>query len=149
MRSDFPLLERAAEMTAFEEVMESARSGRGGVFVIEGPAGIGKTRLLRDCVESAAGVTKARASGREIDRGHAFGVVRQLFEPLVRALGRTDRSRILSGTAALAAGLVGLEAGAQAEPDAMAHALYWVAAGIAEPQPLLLTVDDAHWADGP
>jgi predicted ATPase len=73
--------------------------GDGSVLVVEGPAGIGKTRLsraarqeaeLRDCVTPAA-------RGAELEREYAFGVVRQLFESMLRsastAEGADDRFR--------------------------------------------------------
>ena len=52
-----PLLERATEMAALEEALERAAGGIGSMLLIEGPAGIGKTRVL------AAGRDSALALG--------------------------------------------------------------------------------------
>jgi len=40
------LLERDAELARLGGLLDQARAGRGQVAAIEGPAGIGKTRLL-------------------------------------------------------------------------------------------------------
>ena len=45
---DMPLLERDAEIAAIEQLV-----GIGGVLVLEGPAGIGKTFLLAETVRRA------------------------------------------------------------------------------------------------
>ncbi len=52
---DKPLLEREAELAALWGLVERAVAGSGGLAVIEGPAGIGKTRLLRAAGELTSG----------------------------------------------------------------------------------------------
>src|SRR3954468_12859169 len=47
------LIERESELAALDEIVRAAASGRGGAALIEGEAGIGKTRLM--------GLTRARA----------------------------------------------------------------------------------------
>jgi predicted ATPase len=46
-------LERTAELQQLSAVLAAAASGRGQVCVIEGPSGIGKSRLLDECARSA------------------------------------------------------------------------------------------------
>src|SRR5438477_11440382 len=97
------LLERDSELAELGEVLEEARAGRGGLVLIEGPPGIGKTRLL-DVVRAGAGeqgmtVLSARAS--ELDRDFPFGIVRQLFEPFLSAVGAARRMRLLLGVDSL------------------------------------------------
>ncbi len=142
---DTPLLERQAELAAIDDVLDRAAAGRGGTLVIEGPAGIGKTRLLERAAAEAGGrgfrVLSARAS--PLEREFAFGVVRGLLEPTARAAG-TERS----GAAGLAAPLLD-PGGAGATPTfAVLHGVHWLVVGLADTGPLLLAVDDGHWADG-
>ena len=65
--------------------------------------------------------------------------------------GSAERARLLDGAAALAASAVLPEAapaGIEADPVfGVLHGLYWLCANLAERQPLLLVVDDAHWVD--
>jgi hypothetical protein len=77
--------------------------------VIEGPAGIGKTSLLGSVRELArqARMNVRAARGAELEQGFAFGVVRQLFDPLLAAASEADRSQWLAGGAELAAPLFG------------------------------------------
>ncbi|HTX45127.1 MAG TPA: AAA family ATPase, partial [Solirubrobacteraceae bacterium] len=76
------LLERGAELARLEQLARSARAGTGGLAVIAGPAGIGKTRLLEHaCVATRGDVELLRARGGELERTFPYGVVRQLFEP--------------------------------------------------------------------
>jgi hypothetical protein len=64
--------------------------------IVEGPAGIGKTRLLRSARDAGleAGATRVLgARATELETHLAFGVVRQLLDPLVFALAGRDRDR--------------------------------------------------------
>ena len=65
-----------------------------------------------------------------------------------------QRQSLLSGAAGLAvpvlwqSGADGHTA-ARAEPAAALHGLFWLVSNLAEREPLMLVVDDAHWADHP
>ena len=154
------LLERDRELERIGECLQRARQGRGGALVVEGPAGIGKTVLLavaRDAAEGE-GFRVLRARGAELEREFAFGVVRQLVEPVVAGASEEERSQLLDGPPGVAARLLGLPglgdgvaAAAPIAPDpsfAVLHGLYWLCANLAAQRPLALVVDDAHWADG-
>lgn len=145
--ADGDLLERTEQQAAIDSALTDARRGEGHVLVIEGAAGIGKSRLLqelRDAAGPSMRVLYARAS--ELERGFAFGVVRQLFEGIVRdpALGPIA----LDGAAVSARDVFeetpGQERGAS---FALLHGLHWLAVNLAEAQPLVLAVDDLHWCD--
>jgi DNA-binding CsgD family transcriptional regulator len=146
------LLERAGELEEIRTAANGARKGRGGVLLVEGEAGIGKTRLVtaaRDILQRA-GARVLGARGSELERTFGFGIVRQLFEPLLIAARRAERSRMLAGAAMLAAPLFDPAGGAATEAaDSLLHGLYWLTANISEQSPVLLAVDDAHWADEP
>src|SRR5579875_3447867 len=150
------LLERAHELGRLEEALASARAGRGGAIVIDGPAGIGKTALLRRAHglarQDAMAILAGR--GRELEREFPFGVARQLFEPALRSADAARRDALLDGAAQLARPLVagggGPAAAATGDGDpgfGLVHGLYWLAVNLAEERPLLVVVDDAHWVD--
>ena len=149
------LLERETSVERLRSALERARSGEGCVVVIEGEAGIGKTALLGVARDLAAGDTVLAARGGKLERDFAHGIARQLYEPLFRATPARNRRALLSGAAELSAPVLGLAAAADrsaAEPAAdpgfaANHGLYWLTANLAERQPLLVVVDDAHWAD--
>jgi hypothetical protein len=87
-----------------------AAAGSGGRFVvIEGGAGIGKTRLLAEArtIAGAAGMRVLTARGGELEGEFAFGIVRQLFEPVVASASPDLRAELLSGPAALVGPLFG------------------------------------------
>jgi predicted ATPase len=76
------------------------------VVLIEGPAGIGKTRLLAAARERGArGMTVLTARCSELEREFSFGAIRQLFEPVARDAER--RARLLAGAAAPVEGVLG------------------------------------------
>ena len=99
------LLEREPEVERIRAALQAAGRQTGGTLVIEGVAGIGKSRLLDEVRASAPdlgiGVLNARAT--ELEQGFPFGVVRQLFERPVLEADAAERDRWLSGAAALAA----------------------------------------------
>jgi predicted ATPase len=146
-----PLLaEREHELERLGRLLAQAREGSGGAVVFEGPAGIGKSSLLaaaRAAAEPAMRVLAAR--GGELERELPFGVVRQLLEPVVAGSSAAERELLLAGAAALARPvLFSTDPGAGAEPSFSAlHGLYWLTVNLADSRPLLVAVDDAHWAD--
>ena len=91
------LLERDRELGVLEDLIQGVLEGRRGLALVDGPAGIGKSRLLAATREAAerAGFRVLAARGSDLERELAFGVVRQLFEPLL--LRADDRARWLSG----------------------------------------------------
>ncbi|MEA2168232.1 MAG: hypothetical protein QOF76_1532, partial [Solirubrobacteraceae bacterium] len=76
------LVEREHDLAVLGEALADAARGRPGLVVIEGPAGIGKTRLLAEGKRRArdTSVRTLTARGSELEIDLAFGVVRQLFE---------------------------------------------------------------------
>jgi len=144
------LREREREVAAVEELL----AGRGGMLLIEGRAGIGKTSLLEvACLRAAElGHEVLRARGSELESGFAFGVVRQMLERRLATAGRGEREALLAGPAAAAAPVLAGELAAPLAGDssfAVLHGLYWLVVNLAAGRPLLLAVDDAHWADEP
>jgi DNA-binding CsgD family transcriptional regulator len=120
------------------------------VVFVEGTAGVGKTAMLsavRDRAgESGFGVFHARASQFESEM--AFGVARQLLEPMLRASSSIGRRRLLDGPARVGAQALGLETGAPpADRFAAIHGLFWLCANRAERDRIVLAVDDVHWVD--
>ena len=153
------LLEREVELERAHAALRAIGQRDGCVLVIEGAAGIGKSRLLDSARARATqlGFRVLSARATELEQGFPFGVVRQLFERLVAEAGEDERRRWLSGAAALAAEvLTGAPAVAPApgaggaDPAyARQHGLYWLASNLSSDAPLLLTVDDLQWIDRP
>ncbi|HSI79947.1 MAG TPA: AAA family ATPase [Solirubrobacterales bacterium] len=144
------LLEREGELGRIEAAIDGACAGTGSIVLVEGPAGIGKTALLREARRIAAGrMGELTARATQLEREFAFGIVRQLLEPPLRAAAEGRRRELLGGPAAHAAPALGLtDGGVGAEPGfATLNGLYWLLSDLAEEQPLLLVLDDAHWAD--
>jgi DNA-binding CsgD family transcriptional regulator len=148
------LLERDGELARLRELCGDAAAGRGSVVAVRGPAGLGKTALLdaARALGAEAGLLPLVASGAELERELAFGVVRQLFERPLRQLSDHDRDELLTGAPGLATTLVLEPEPTPLHPEAAQaamHGLYWLAADLAARDPLLVVVDDAHWADAP
>src|SRR3954454_23691758 len=79
------LLERDGELASIESLIDEAADGHARLALVEGPAGIGKTTLMTEARRRAgeAGMRTLAARGSELERQFPFGVVRQLFEPLL------------------------------------------------------------------
>ena len=147
------LLERQSEQAALADLVAAAAAGSGRFGIVEGAAGVGKTRLLSEARATAAkaGMSVLAARGTQLERGSAFGVVRQLFESaLIRADEQTRKS-LLRGAAGQAAALLMPETRTSAvELDASLatmHGLFWLTANLCELKPVALVVDDLHWCD--
>jgi DNA-binding CsgD family transcriptional regulator/tetratricopeptide (TPR) repeat protein len=149
------LIERETELRQIGAGLRSASSGDGGVLLIEGPAGIGKTSLLTEAERRArtAGMQTIRARGDELEGHFPYGVVRQLLEPVLRDAAPETRADLLAGAASAAGRLlvVGRVPTDRESPAAgalaLTHALYWLTVNLSLTAPTLLVVDDAHLAD--
>jgi DNA-binding CsgD family transcriptional regulator/tetratricopeptide (TPR) repeat protein len=141
------LLERDGELAEVAALVERARTGDGGVLLIEGPMGIGKTAILGAAAGLAAGALVLRGRGGEVERDLSFGLVRELFEPVLRAADPGARARWLSGAAGAAASVLAEAPGATQDAASVAFGLYWLLAAIADEQPVVLIADDLHECD--
>jgi DNA-binding NarL/FixJ family response regulator len=152
------LYERETELAALASALAAARSGEGRLVVVEGPAGIGKSRLLAEAraMAAARGMMVLTARAIDLERDAPFGAVSDLFARILAGAAATTRDRLLSGQAALAASLFDPAAPAVADSSAVTRGLYWLTANMAagpsgdgKAPGLLIAVDDAQWADHP
>jgi DNA-binding CsgD family transcriptional regulator len=156
------LWERESEVAELEAAVEASAQGAGRLVLIEGPAGIGKSRLLgvARSLATGRGLPVLAARGMELERGMPFGMARQLFVPPLLRASDAERATLLAGPAALAGPLLdGTHAGAQVgegQAGALIEGLHWLAVNLtqarAEGTPAagtVVIVDDAQWADRP
>ena len=150
-----PLVERDDDLRRLENLLLDAKAGEARLALLEGPAGIGKTRLLAELRRSATRdrVRVLTARGSELESDFPFGVARQLLEPPL--VDPELRERWLAGAAAGATGLLDPAAAVPTEPGlgdptfALLHGLYWTVVNAAADAPLLVAIDDLHWCDRP
>ena len=148
------LLEREAELATVLAALGNSERGSGQLVIVEGPAGIGKSRVLEEAADLAreGGHLVLRTRGGELETTHALGVVTRLVDRLSFEVGDEALAGALRGRAALAARVLGgttALTGEATDEFALFDALYWLLANLAEEQPLVLIVDDVHWADDP
>uniref|UniRef100_UPI00356682DB BTAD domain-containing putative transcriptional regulator n=1 Tax=Nocardioides sp. TaxID=35761 RepID=UPI00356682DB len=88
------LVDRVREAAVLSRAVDDLVAGSSGCVLIEGPAGIGKSRLLGELTRmaGAAGVRVLSARASQMEQSFGFGAVRQLFEP---HLGDGDRRAAL------------------------------------------------------
>ena len=133
-----PLVGRSAELDRLVSTWERCRQGFGGVVLIEGHGGTGKSRLADELAGRArldgGVVTAARAV--EADQTDPWSGVLGIARG-----GLLDARGIASATPAALAEL------RSATPAAPARALSEALIAVADEQPLLVVVDDAHWLD--
>lgn len=149
------LIERGEELEQLRAATADARAGSGSSLLILGPAGIGKTALSRAVAEQqAAGEFHLLAArGGDLERELPWSVTRELFAGELSAQA-DSLDEVLSGAAGIARSIIegSLEQRDPAVPgtdllSAALHGLYWLTSNLAERDPLLVVVDDAHLAD--
>jgi DNA-binding CsgD family transcriptional regulator len=133
---------RASERGVLDRLLQDARGARAGVLVIRGEPGVGKTTLLRYCVEQATGFKVVESVGIESEIELPFAGLHQLCGPLLDQLDdlpdpQRDALRVAFG----------LAAGEPPERFLVALAVLSLLAAAADGRPLLWVVDDAQWFD--
>ncbi|AZP15740.1 ATP-binding protein [Streptomyces aquilus] len=164
MRSNRTLFERESELAAVDEALgeltglrpDGAEPGgqrRGALLAFAGPAGLGKTTLMAEVRRRAAarGCTVLSARGGDQEQRVAFHVARQLLQPQFAGAAEADlRARLGSwyDIVGPALGLCAPTDGAPPDPQGLRDGLDWVLTHLAvQRAPMVLVLDDAHWAD--
>ena len=142
MASAEGLVGREAELALVTAAVRELGEGRASVLVVQGEAGIGKTRLVQSIVDDARshGATVFRGEAHPFERTRPFGVVAAAM-----ALRRRSPD---APRAAIAALLAGEGAGTLGDVQ------YRVVEGIvdlvetsSEERPVLFVAEDLQWAD--
>ena len=146
------LLEREAESEQLAAHIDAALAGEGSVVALEGEAGIGKSALLAYAAERAAevGMRVLSARGGELEQNFGYGVVRQLFDAVLMSMAPEECEAVLSGAAGLATPALSVpdrSTDRASDPGSVLHGLYWLTANLVADRPVLIALDDAHWAD--
>src|SRR4051812_47272540 len=92
-----PLRGRTVEMSKIGTVLSRAIEGRGGVVLVEGRAGLGKSRLLEEAQAMAAGIDVRTCFGRADADDNAVQlapVMAACFAGAAPLLSRSDRSTL-------------------------------------------------------
>ena len=160
--STAPFVGRAAELEKLRTLMPRSAGERRRVVLLAGEPGAGKSRLVREFAGRAA------SDGVLVLYGACDAVVRTPYGPFVEALDRLVRvTEVEELRTGLGAGggeltrllpdlpdLVGeLPEPARADPDTERHRLHTAVAdllaNLSGGRPILLVLEDGHWADAP
>ena len=150
-----PFVARSEQLGQFEQALTRARAGEPGALLISGDAGVGKTRLLARMAEIAVSDGAMVVTGHCIDLGDVGLPYLPFTDILGQLRGTTDTvERAISARPALGRLLDGgiAEASVGAENQAARLQLFdgvaAVLGAVGSPdRPLVLMVEDLHWAD--
>jgi DNA-binding NarL/FixJ family response regulator len=154
-----PLVGRMAELELIERMLEGTSAGEARFLFVSGEPGIGKTRLLSELLLRAAdrGCLALHGNAAEFEREVPFGLVVNALDEFIETLGAgafaahgTEEVAELAGVfPALRSLDPGSEDPTTAAERFRAHrAIRALLEGLAERQPVVLSLDDLHWADG-
>src|SRR3954452_21214891 len=141
--AEVPMLPgRRDELAVLDGLVEDSRTGRSGVLVVRGEAGIGKTALLEHAIASALDFTLLRAVGVESEMELAFAALHEVCPPVDDFVDRlpAPQRHALEIT-------FGVSTGAAPDRFLVALATLSLLSEAAQERPLLCVVDDAQWLD--
>ncbi len=139
------LLGREREREVLDRLLDGVRGGRGGVLVVHGEAGVGKTALLEYAAHPGREFRIARTSGVEAEMELPFAAVQQLCSPLLELMERLPQPQ--HDALGVAFGLIARPAHPTPNRFLVGLAVLGLLAEAAEEQPLVCVVDDAQWLD--
>ncbi|MBN1091468.1 AAA family ATPase [Blastococcus sp. TML/M2B] len=170
-RDDAPMVGRAAELARLLATLDRAATGRSGAVLLSGDAGVGKTRLLDELTARAEQRGFRVLTGHCVDLGDV-GLPYLPFVDLLRPVAADPEPAPVAATSAVLAPLfagrpvaapppavpeardLGRELPHRAAPppvdDGRLQLFEAVAALVCElagQEPLLLVLEDVHWAD--
>src|SRR5690349_11221659 len=133
---------RGSERAVLDQLLERARGGSGGVLVLRGEAGVGKTALLDDLVTRASGCRVVRAVGVQSELELPFAALHQLCSPLLDGLERLPTPQREALRVAF-----GLTVGTASDRFLVGLGVLGLLSVSATARPVVCVVDDAQWLD--
>lgn len=144
------LHEREREIALLDQALLDAKADESRLVLIEGQAGIGKSRLLLEMrrMAEAAGFAVVVARGYEFERDYAFGMLRQLISNAQRDVSESQIAENANAADELMAAF-GADEGEAANTFTIFEGCYWATIRAAESVPILIAIDDLQWCDRP
>ncbi|MFO0990557.1 MAG: adenylate/guanylate cyclase domain-containing protein [Hyphomicrobiales bacterium] len=154
IRHATPMVGRRLELQQLRSILEACRNnGRGASILIRGEAGLGKTRFLEEVVETARGLGFRAHTGHVFD----FGAETDAIQTLVRDLVATEHAVIDPEDQVFLNELTAAPQPAEmrllldamdiaTRQEGLRRALSRLVESASRNQPLLLAVEDVHWA---
>jgi ATP/maltotriose-dependent transcriptional regulator MalT len=156
-REDEPLVGRADELSALEEALDELDAGRPAAVALLGEAGIGKTRMLRELTRRAEqrSYLVLAGSASELERNLPFSAFVDALDEYMEGLGpnhlsalddevQAELAHVFPSLASLADGR---EVALQHERYRSHRAVHVLLERLAMAAPLVVVLDDFHWAD--
>lgn len=165
------LIDRTSELATASATLEALKAGTGGLVVLEGEPGIGKSRLVEEWLRraQAAGVRSIVGSAAEIEVSTSYHAWRAILERLLGLEGVTDRaaraSRVLAALGSddshlrlaplldsvlsidLPDNEVTSQLAGEVRADNTRDLLVSLLRREASTGPLMVVLEDAHWLD--
>jgi class 3 adenylate cyclase/predicted ATPase len=169
-----PFVGRAEERAHATEALDALARGRGGLMTVSGPAGVGKSRLLRELRGEAErrGIRWIQAGASSLGQGSVLAIwadaIRRLLAPRIGTEVRSETvaleiggdlaAPVRIGTTAALAEVLGLTLPpqerarlGQLDQSAVRGQLFLAVRDVLQAQtsaqPLVLVLEDLHWAD--
>ena len=152
------LVGRGPELEMLECLLDEVRAESCRFVIVDGESGIGKTSLIAALAEraSAAGCLVLGGRATELERDFPFGLLVDALDEYLesldaRSFGRLGADELVELASVFPAlrssGATGASPSTAAERFRAHHATRQLIERIAAPRPLLLMLDDIHWAD--
>ncbi|MEU9352488.1 AAA family ATPase [Streptomyces griseoloalbus] len=133
---------RIGESAALRDLVVRACAGSGGVLVLHGEGGIGKTTLLDSVHTEYRTLQVLRVENTQTETELSFAGLQHLTGPLLRHFGGLPQpQRDALGVA------LGRRSGPAPDPLHLGLAVLGLLSAVAEEHPVLCLVDDAQWMD--
>ncbi|MDO8671876.1 MAG: ATP-binding protein, partial [Dehalococcoidia bacterium] len=155
-RKASPFLGRADELSCLTNTLALAAEGHGYAVFLTGQPGIGKTRLAQECLALARsrGFTVLEGRGLPLGNGLAYSPVIGALDPLLRSLDPADLKALVAGLSHLGRLFDGVQlpppeslGDPALEKTRLFGAVDRRLKRLAEEAPVVLFIDDVHWAD--
>jgi DNA-binding winged helix-turn-helix (wHTH) protein/DNA-binding CsgD family transcriptional regulator/tetratricopeptide (TPR) repeat protein len=152
------LVGRDAEVAQLRAALERAAAGQPATVVVAGEAGVGKTRLVAELLRHAGELGAVALTGGCLDVAEgdlAYAPIVEALRSLACIMDPGELERVLDGARGELARLVpelgpqaaGEQASGPVTPSRLFELLLGVLHRLAERGPVLLVVEDLHWAD--
>jgi DNA-binding CsgD family transcriptional regulator len=138
------LLGREREREVLTRLLGAAGDGNGGVLVVYGEPGAGKTALLEEAVREGRELRVLRTVGVEGEMALPYAALQQLCSPILDLMAPLPLPQPQRDALAVA---FGLSAGQPPNPFLVGLAVLGLLSETAEDRPLACLVDDAQWLD--